>query len=39
MDADIHELAAPYALDALDVHERREFEEHLASCEIGRAHV
>jgi anti-sigma-K factor RskA len=39
MDADIHELAAPYALDALDVHERREFEEHLASCDECRAAV
>lgn len=29
----IHDLAAAYALDALDESERREFEEHLASCE------
>ena len=28
----IHELAAAYALDALDPSERREFEEHLAGC-------
>jgi anti-sigma-K factor RskA len=39
MDADIHELAAPYALDALESQERREFEEHLASCEVCRATV
>ena len=29
----IHEQVAAYALDALDDSERREFEEHLASCE------
>jgi anti-sigma-K factor RskA len=29
----IHDLAAAYALDALDDSERREFEAHLASCE------
>ena len=29
----IHDLVAAYALDALDNSERREFEEHLASCE------
>jgi anti-sigma-K factor RskA len=29
----IHDLAAAYALDALDDSERREFEEHLAGCE------
>jgi anti-sigma-K factor RskA len=29
----IHDLAAAYALDALDESERREFEEHLAGCE------
>jgi anti-sigma-K factor RskA len=28
----IHDLAAAYALDALDDSERREFEEHLAGC-------
>jgi anti-sigma-K factor RskA len=32
----IHELAAAYALDALDPSERREFEAHLASCEQCR---
>jgi anti-sigma-K factor RskA len=40
MDSDaIHELAAAHALDALDVDERTEFEEHLASCERCRADV
>jgi anti-sigma-K factor RskA len=39
MDANIHELAAPYALDALETQERREFEEHLASCDDCRATV
>ncbi len=29
----IHDLAAAYALDALNDSERREFEEHLADCE------
>ena len=29
----IHDLAAAYALDALDDDERREFEEHLSRCE------
>jgi anti-sigma-K factor RskA len=28
----IHELSAPYALDALSPEEQREFEEHLARC-------
>lgn len=32
----IHELTAPYALDALDEPERREFEEHLRTCEPCR---
>jgi anti-sigma factor RsiW len=30
---DIHDLVAPYALDALDAEERAEFERHLAECE------
>jgi anti-sigma factor RsiW len=30
---DIHDLVAPYALDALDAEERVEFERHLAECE------
>jgi anti-sigma factor RsiW len=29
---DVHELTAAYALDALDEHERVEYEEHLARC-------
>jgi len=33
---DPHSLVAPYALDALDQSEEREFEEHLASCESCR---
>jgi anti-sigma-K factor RskA len=32
----IHELVAAYALDALDDSERREFDEHLATCEECR---
>ena len=30
---DIHDLVAPYALDALDPDERAEFERHLAECD------
>jgi anti-sigma factor RsiW len=30
---DIHDLVAPYALDALDADEREEFERHLEGCE------
>jgi len=33
MSSDLHELAAPYALDALDADERADFERHLAECE------
>jgi len=33
---DIHELTAPYALDALDEQEVREFEQHLRVCERCR---
>ena len=29
---DLHSLAAPYALDALEPGERRRFEKHLAGC-------
>jgi anti-sigma-K factor RskA len=32
----IHDLTAPYALDALDERERAEFEAHLATCEDCR---
>lgn len=38
-DPDTHELAAAYALDALDPAERRAFEEHLAGCARCRADV
>ncbi len=33
MDAEIHELTAGYALDALDTAEREAFERHLDGCE------
>src|SRR5438445_1070265 len=33
MSSDLHELVAPYALDALDEDERERFERHLADCE------
>jgi len=36
---DIHELTAPYALDALDEQEEREFEQHLRGCERCRDEV
>src|SRR6476469_4421928 len=36
MAPDPHANVAPYALDALDAGEEREFEEHLASCERCR---
>ncbi len=36
---DIHELTAPYALDALDAQETRAFEEHLRDCEACREEV
>jgi anti-sigma factor RsiW len=36
MAADPHANVAPYALDALDPAEEREFEQHLASCESCR---
>ena len=36
MATDVHSLVAPYALDALDEGEEREFEEHLADCERCR---
>jgi anti-sigma-K factor RskA len=32
MSADMHDLVAPYALDALDASERAAFEAHLAGC-------
>jgi anti-sigma-K factor RskA len=36
---DIHELTAPYALDALDEQEVRAFEEHLRDCDRCRDEV
>ena len=36
---EIHELAAGYALDALDPDERRLFEGHLGGCEQCRAEL
>src|SRR4249919_2905890 len=36
MRDDAHSMVAPYALDALDDDEQREFEEHLAGCEECR---
>ena len=38
-DADMHELAAAYALDALDDEERRAFEAHLDACALCRGEV
>ena len=39
MTADLHHLAAAYALDALDADERRAFEKHYESCDICLAEV
>lgn len=39
MNADLHHLSAAYALDALDGHERAEFETHLAGCDTCRRDV
>jgi anti-sigma-K factor RskA len=36
---DLHTLAAPYSLDALDAHERARFEAHLDQCAECRAEV
>ncbi|GKQ36313.1 anti-sigma factor [Streptomyces sp. A012304] len=36
---DLHSLAAPYALDALDPDERRRFEKHLKGCDRCAAEV
>ena len=36
---DLHSLAAPYALDALEGEERRRFEKHLKSCASCAAEV
>ena len=37
--ADIHELAAFYALDALSDEERSAFEAHLSGCDQCRAEL
>src|SRR6266849_2796795 len=34
MTNDLHELAAGYALDALEEDERHAFEDHLSSCAV-----
>ncbi len=39
MTADLHDLAAPYALDALDPSERGAFEAHLGTCADCRGAV
>ncbi|MGH2920445.1 MAG: RskA family anti-sigma factor, partial [Gaiellaceae bacterium] len=39
MTPDQHDLVAPYALDAVDDHERAEFELHLDECEECRAQL
>lgn len=36
---DLHSLAAPYALDALEPGERRRFEKHLSDCDRCTAEV
>lgn len=36
MMQDVHDLTAPYALDALDAHERARYEAHLEHCEACR---
>src|SRR5262245_45222460 len=36
---DIHDLVAPYALDALDAEERVEFERHLEGCRRCQAEL
>lgn len=39
MTTDLHSLAAPYALDALESDDRERFEEHLAACPDCQAEV
>jgi anti-sigma-K factor RskA len=39
MTEELHDLVAPYALDALDEDEREAFERHLAECEECRAQL
>jgi anti-sigma-K factor RskA len=38
-DIDVHQLAAAYALDALDERERSEFEAHYPTCPVCRPEV
>jgi anti-sigma-K factor RskA len=38
-DVDVHHLAAAYAVDALEAHERAAFEAHFESCDVCRADV
>lgn len=38
-DIDLHHLAAAYALDALEPHEREAFEAHYEQCDVCRADV
>jgi anti-sigma-K factor RskA len=37
--SDIHALSGAYAVDALDDHERHQFEQHLAACSVCQAEV
>jgi len=37
--SDLHSLAAPYALDALEPHEHKRFEKHLRRCDSCAAEV
>ena len=39
MTEELHDLVAPYALDALDDDERDDFERHLAECAECRAQL
>ena len=39
MNEELHDLVAPYALDALDEHERAAFERHLDDCADCRAEL
>ena len=38
-EIDVHHLAAAYALDALDEHERAVFEAHFGACDVCRSDV
>ena len=39
MTTDLHSLVAPYALDALDPHERARYEAHLEDCADCRSEL